>query len=114
MPIADEWMPTGLAWRPDGTLVVTSLKGRVWLAHDSDGDGLEDEVTPFSDDLAAPYGVAAYEDYIDVVNKYALLRLFDEDGDGRADRTMTVASGWGRTTDYHDWVVGLPRDEAGN
>lgn len=114
LPIGDQWMPTGLAWKPDGTLVVTSLKGRVWLACDSDGDGLEDQITEFSDELAAPFGVAAYKNYIDVINKYALLRLFDEDGDGHAERTQTLASGWGHTTDYHDWAVGLPKDESGN
>src|SRR5690606_5548430 len=51
---------------------------------------------------------------VDVVNKYALLRLTDRDGDGFAERVETLASGWGHTTDYHDWTVGLPRDAQGN
>ncbi|REK09942.1 MAG: hypothetical protein DWQ37_17735 [Planctomycetota bacterium] len=114
LPLTDQVMPTGLCWRPDGTLVVTSLEGRVWLGHDRDGDALEDELVPFSDDLAAPYGAAAAGEAIDVINKYGLLRLFDEDGDGRAERTVLLASGWGHTRDYHDWAVGLPRDAAGN
>jgi hypothetical protein len=113
LPLSDEIMPTGLAWRPDGTLVIASLKGQVWLAYDVDGDGLAERLHPFSDELAAPYGLFAAAEYIDVINKYALLRLFDTDGDGRADRTVAVASGWGHTTDYHDWAVGLPRDEQG-
>jgi hypothetical protein len=107
-------MPTGLAWRPNGELLVSSLKGRVWTVQDTDGDSLEDQITQFSDELAAPYGLAATDSHVDVVNKYGLLRLFDDDGDGRADRHVTVASGWGHTTDYHDWAVGLPRDAAGN
>jgi mono/diheme cytochrome c family protein len=114
LPLADDFMPTALAWRADGTLVVASLKGRVWLAHDSDGDELEDTMEPFSDELAAPYGLATGANYLDVINKYALLRLKDLDGDGRADETVTLASGWGHTDDYHDWSVGLPRDEDGN
>jgi len=114
LPVSDEWMPTALAWRPDGTLIVTSLKGRVWLAWDSDDDGLEDTIRPFSDELAAPFGAAAHGKYVDVINKYALLRLFDEDDDGRAERTVTLASGWGHTADYHDWAVGLPRDDEGS
>ncbi|MEQ8791054.1 MAG: c-type cytochrome [Pirellulaceae bacterium] len=114
LPLADEFMPTSLAWRPDGTLVITSLKGRVWLASDTNGDGLEDRLSVFSDELAAPFGAHAEDNYIDVVNKYALLRLFDDDGDGRAERMTTLASGWGHTTDYHDWVVGLPRDAQGS
>ena len=114
LPVSDRPMPTGLAWRPDGTLIVASLEGRVWLGRDTDGDQLEDELLPLSDDLAAPYGVAAAGDAIDVINKYGLLRLFDEDGDGRAERTEQIASGWGHTRDYHDWVIGLPRDPEGN
>jgi hypothetical protein len=112
--ITDELMPTGLTWRPDGTLVVSSLKGRVWLVSDTDGDGWEDDAKPFSDELAAPYGVAALEEYVDVIAKNALLRLIDDDRDGRVDRTMTLASGWGHTDDYHDWSMGLPRDPEGN
>ncbi|MEE2991480.1 MAG: c-type cytochrome [Planctomycetota bacterium] len=114
LPLADELMPTGLSWRSDGTLFVSSLKGRVWAARDTDGDGLEDQLTPFSDELAAPFGVVAHDDHVDVINKYALLRLYDLDGDGRAERTETVASGWGHTVDYHDWAVGIATDARGN
>jgi len=114
LPLTDRAMPTGLAWRPDGTLIASSLEGRVWLGRDSDGDGLVDRLEPFSDDLAAPYGVAATGDAIDVINKYGLLRLTDADGDGRADRMQLLASGWGHTRDYHDWAVGLPRDAEGH
>jgi hypothetical protein len=100
-------MPTAMDWRPAGDLVVASLKGQVWNLRDTDDDGLEDEAVAISDELAAPYGVAAYDQYVDVVNKYGLLRLYP-------DRMLTIASGWGHTTDYHDWAVGLPRDESGN
>jgi hypothetical protein len=110
----EQLMPTALAWRPDGTLVVASLKGRVWLARDRDGDQLEDHLQPFSDELAAPYGLATGAGYVDVLHKPALLRLYDEDGDGQAERSETIASGWGHTDDYHDWAVGLPRDDDGN
>lgn len=113
LPLDEHPMPTALAWRPSGELIVASLKGRVLLARDSDGDELEDQWQVFSDELAAPYGVAAAGDAIDVAAKYAVLRLWDDDRDGRADRAMTVASGWGHTTDYHDWTVGLVPDGAG-
>ncbi len=107
LPISNEFMPTAMDWRPSGDLVVASLKGQVWNLRDTDNDGLEDEAVAISDELAAPYGVAAYDEYVDVVNKYGLLRVYP-------DRMVTIASGWGHTTDYHDWVIGLPRDEAGN
>ncbi len=118
LPTTDEVMPTGLAWREDGTLVVSSLEGRVWLGRDTDGDDLVDRLQPFADDLAAPYGLQVVPsesgNVVDVVNKYGVLRLYDADEDGQAERTETIASGWGHTRDYHDWAVGLPRDDYGN
>lgn len=107
-------MPTGLAWRSDGTLAFCSLKGGVWLARDSDGDGLEDRLQPFADGLPAPYGIAAHGDSLDVCAKYGVVRLADADADGHADRGEVVASGWGYTADYHDWTVGLPSDASGH
>lgn len=117
LPITVAEMPTGLAWKKDGTLAFTSLKGRVFEARDTDGDGLEDAVRAVSDDLAAPYGIAVAEqdgkEMLDVINKYALVRLHDDDGDGYRERTEVVASGWGHTDDYHDWAVGLPKIPGG-
>jgi len=114
LPLPMSEMPTGLAWRDDGTLAFCSLKGSVWLARDTNGDGLEDEQTLFADGLPAPYGIAAASRAIDVSAKYALVRLTDRDGDGRADRSEIAAADWGYTSDYHDWAVGLPRDREGN
>jgi len=114
LPLSDEFMPAALAWRPNGDLAVASLKGRVWLARDSDGDHLPDVSQPISDELAAPYGLVAADDHIDVLTKYGLLRLLDQDADGQFSRAQTIASGWGHTADYHDWAVGLPRDPEGN
>ncbi len=113
LPISGDIMPTSLAWRPNGEIVVTSLKGRVWIAADSDGDGLEDRLSQFSDELAAPFGAYATNEYIDVVNKFGLLRLRDGDGDGHAESVERLASGWGHTADYHDWAIGLPSDGKG-
>ncbi len=113
VPLDAGIMPTGIQWLADGRVVICSLKGRVWLMNDSDGDGIEDRLVQFSDELAAPFGAAAGTDYVDVINKYALLRLFDRDGDGFAEEMRTVASGWGHTADYHDWAIGLPSRDAG-
>lgn len=113
LPLPASIMPTGFAWRGDGTLLFTSLKGQVHAARDSDGDGLEETLSDFADGLAAPYGLAAHGDDVDVINKYALLRLSDRDSDGQADRVETLSSGWGHTADYHDWAVGLERGAEG-
>ena len=114
LPLNQDLMPTGLAWRPNGQLIVTSLKGRVWSGTDTDGDGLEDHLQPLDGEWAAPFGVSAADDYVDVINKWGLVRLFDKDQDGVVEKFETLASGWGHTADYHDWAVGLVKDRRGN
>jgi hypothetical protein len=114
LPLAEDEMPISLAWRPDGTMILCSLKGRLCLVRDTDSDGLEDTIQPLSDELAAPYGAAAADGAIDVIAKYGLLRLHDRDGDGHAERTDVLASGWGYSLDYHDWAIGLEKDWQGN
>jgi hypothetical protein len=107
-------MPTSLNWTADGTLVFTSLKGHVYLARDTDGDGVEDSLTTFEEGLAAPFGVLPDGNDLLVAHKPELLRLRDTDGDGRCDERFVVADGWGYTHDYHDWTTGPVRDRAGN
>ncbi len=113
LPLPASEMPTGLAWREDGTLLFTSLKGDVCAAIDSDGDGLPETLQTIAGELAAPYGIADHGSTIDVINKHGLLRLSDFAPDGRAQHIEVVADGWGHTDDYHDWAVGLVPDEAG-
>lgn len=112
LPLPSEIMPTALAWRPDGRLIVASLKGRLWEVTDSTDDGWENSVRQVGDEFAAPFGLKAYEDHIDVINKYGLLRLYEQDG--QVTQVQNIASGWGHTDDYHDWAVGLPLDKEGN
>ncbi|HEV3338789.1 MAG TPA: c-type cytochrome [Pirellulales bacterium] len=118
LPLPRSEMPTGLSWYNEGTdqatLTFCSLKGGVWLAQDTDGDGLQDGLELVADGLAAPYGLASREDAIDVATKYGLIRLSRFDADKRARRADVVASGWGYTADYHDWTIGLPRDAQGD
>ncbi|MGD9649103.1 MAG: hypothetical protein AB7U73_25555, partial [Pirellulales bacterium] len=113
LPLPPEIMPTSMAWRNDGALVFTSLKGQVYVARDDNHDELEDRLELFADGLAAPYGIAASGDgqagSVEVIHKPALVRLLDLDRDGAADSLEVLASGWGHTDDYHDWAVGLPR-----
>ncbi len=111
LPLPPAIMPTGLCWRPDGRLIFCSLKGQVFEAMDTNGDGIEDHLNLLADGLPAPYGVHADANYIDISTKYALLRLHMDTKSGR--RIETIASGWGYSSDYHDWVVGLPQNERG-
>ncbi len=113
LPLPRNEMPTALAWYK-GQLAIGSLKGRVCLAIDTDGDGMVDQWKPISDDLPAPYGLAAHADGLDVLAKYGLVRLRPGDSQDVPWKMDVVADGWGYTADYHDWAVGLPRDRDGN
>jgi glucose/arabinose dehydrogenase/mono/diheme cytochrome c family protein len=114
LSLPDGPMPTAIAPRGDGSLLVASLKGEVFSLTDSDGDGTVDRYRPYSDTLSAPFGLLVEKGSTLVIAKQELLRLFDEDGDDFAERAEVVASGWGVTADYHDWMVGPIADGAGN
>ena len=114
LPIDSSIMPTSMAWLPDGRMVFTSLKGQVWIAEDTNNDGLVDSTSLFEEGLAAPFGILTDADSIIVAHKPEVLRLRDTDGDGRADEREVIASGWGYNDNYHDWTSGLVRDKEGN
>ena len=114
LPIDSSIMPTAMAWLPDGRLAFTSLKGQVWLAKDTNNDGLPDTISLFEDGLAAPFGILVDGESLIVAHKPEVLRLRDANGDGMADEREVVASGWGYNDNYHDWTSGLIRDGEGN
>lgn len=114
LPLPDSIMPTAITWLADGTLAFTSLKGHVYLAKDSDGDGLAETLQLFEEGLAAPFGILEDKGDLIVAHKPEVLRLKDTDGDGRCDLREVVATGWGYTKDYHDWTTGIVRDAGGN
>jgi len=114
LPLPRSIMPTAITWTSDGRLAFTSLKGHVYIAVDSDGDGLEDQLQLFEEGLAAPYGILADGEDLIVSHKPELLRLRDTNGDGRADSREVIATGWGFNENYHDWTTGIVRDTAGN
>lgn len=114
LPLSRAIMPTSLNWRSDGTLVFTSLKGHVWLARDTDGNGLPETLVPYEEGLAAPFGVLPDGDDLLVAHKPEVIRLRDTDEDDRADLREVVSTGWGYSDNYHDWTTGLVRDSKGN
>jgi mono/diheme cytochrome c family protein len=114
LPLSRSIMPTAITWTHDGKLAFTSLKGHVYIAHDTNGDGVEDKLTVFEEGLASPYGIIADDKELIVAHKPELLRLRDSDGDGRVDVSGVLATGWGFTDNYHDWTCGIVRDGKGN
>jgi len=82
-----------LTWTKAGTLAFTSLKGHVYTARDTDGNGLEDKLNLFEEG-SRPYGIIGdpRDDSLIVSHKPELLRLIDTDGDGRADVRKVFAT----------------------
>jgi hypothetical protein len=101
---------SGVAFTPQGSLVVTNRRGEVWL-RSARGEGWR----RFAFGLYEGFGVvAASESEILVIQRPEITRLRDTDGDGIADRFETVADQWGITGSYHEFSYGLARDAAGN
>jgi mono/diheme cytochrome c family protein/glucose/arabinose dehydrogenase len=113
LPLPGSIMPTALTTLQDGTLAFTSLKGDVYLARDTNADGIEDQLTLFEEGLSAPYGILADGDSILVAHKPEVIRLSDTNGDGRADLREVFATGWGFNDNYHDWACSLIKNSKG-
>ena len=116
LPLPRSIMPTTMTWTEDDVLAFTSLKGHVYLARDTNNDGLEDKLDLYEEGLAAPYGIISdpADGSLLVSHKPEILRLTDTNKDGRVDRREVFATGWGYNDNYHDWTCGIVRDNFGN
>lgn len=116
LPLPRSIMPTAMTWTKDKVMAFTSLKGHVYFARDTNGDGLEDKLDLYEEGLAAPYGIItdSSDGSLLVAHKPEVLRLTDTNKDGRADRRDVFATGWGYNDNYHDWTCGIVRDAGGN
>ena len=107
-----------LRFRADGRLSALGYNGKVYLLHDTDGDGLEDAAELYWDrpTLRVPVGMAWSEKglYISSQGKVSLLR--DTTGDGRADLEEIVSEGWPGTDVRSGGVdaTSVTLDEQGN
>ena len=92
-----------LQYRHDGVLVALGYNGNIWLLRDTNGDGMEDQVSlfwegkgkvtaPIGMDLApkdTPHGNAVF-----FACKGKVMMVTDRDGDGRAEEDRVLAEGW--------------------
>ncbi|MBS0262840.1 MAG: c-type cytochrome [Planctomycetes bacterium] len=92
-------------------------RDRIKILEDTDHDGRIDHVTVFAEGLNIPSGIAVGYGGVWVANSPDLLFMRDTDGDGKADTTEVVVTGFGRT-DTHElpnsltwgpdgWLYGL-------
>ncbi|MEE3366414.1 MAG: PVC-type heme-binding CxxCH protein, partial [Planctomycetota bacterium] len=74
---------------------------RILVVEDTDGDGRAEKTTVFADGLLIPTGVAPGDGGCYVANSTELLHLGDSNGDGRADTSRVVLSGFGTEDTHH-------------
>lgn len=105
----------GLAFRSDGTLLVSTRRGRVWWIENAmAADPADARFHIYAEGLQEGLGLAVRDDRVFVVQRGELSELIDTDGDRVCDRIETVSQGWGMSGNYHEFAFGLPVDAEGN
>lgn len=108
LPLPADVLPSCMAVRPDGTLVIGSMDGDVLFVTDSDRDGISDRYQRWAGTIPHwPLGMRAEGDDILVAARGSLLRLSDRDRDGWAERWQSLSDAWDVSRDHHDWTTGI-------
>ncbi|MEW6302296.1 MAG: hypothetical protein AB1705_02420 [Verrucomicrobiota bacterium] len=100
----------GMAFMPDGHLMICTRRGEVWSFAPKAGQWKR-----FASGLHEPLGVLALgPGEIAVAQRPELTRLKDTDGDGEADLFATMNANFGVSGNYHEYHFGPVRDQQGN
>ena len=103
----------GLAWHPDGRLLLTTwdADGAVFAVEGWNGPAEDLRVRRIAEGLHEPLGIATVGDAIYVMQKQELTRLLDHDGDGWTDEYRAVSQAWAVTSNFHEFGFGLVHRE---
>ncbi|MDQ0364036.1 family 16 glycoside hydrolase [Catenuloplanes indicus] len=105
---------SGIAWRPDKKMVITTwggsdtVAGEVYLVENVTGRTGPDSVTykKIADGLKEPMGVAVVDGMVYVSQKHELTELRDTNKDDILDTRRTVAT-WPFGGNFHEFAFGL-------
>ena len=98
----------GMAFWPDGTLVMCTRRGEVWTYREGRFDR-------YAFGLHEPLGLlTGVQGELWLMQRSELTHITDDDGDGRGDTFTTLNQNWGYTGNYHQYAFGLIRDAKGN
>src|SRR5688572_11963675 len=111
-PVAIDWGPDGKLWvcemhdYPSGTDNNWQPGGRVKFLEDRDADGTFEHATIFAEGLPFPTGLMAWKGGVIICAAPDILFARDENGDGKADKTEKLFSGF--ATDNYQARVNSP------
>lgn len=120
-PITDIPLPegevievSGIDILPDGSVVIASRRGDIFIGKNVLGKEPDPEWTLFARGLHEVIGIAWKDGWLHLTQRPEVSRIKDSDGDGRADIFETVGDGWGINGDYHEYAFGTRPDKDGN
>ena len=100
---------------PEGKLALGTRRGEIWVVdHAREVDPTKIKFQLFASGLHEVLGLAWKEGWLYATIRYEIVRLKDQDGDGRADIFETVSDGWGVSGDYHEYAIGSRFDKDNN
>lgn len=94
---------SGLTFNDDGDLAVTTRRGEVWLIQNPGSN--TPEFSRFAQGLHEPLGIAFRNGAYFVAQRGELVKIEDENEDGKADRYSTIYR-WPLTGNYHEYSYG--------
>ncbi|WP_240914866.1 hypothetical protein [Roseimicrobium sp. ORNL1] len=100
---------------PDGKLALGTRRGEIWVVdHAREADPSKIKFQLFASGLHEVLGLAWKDGWLYATIRYEIVRLKDQDGDGRADIFEPVSDGWGVSGDYHEYAIGSRFDKENN
>jgi putative heme-binding domain-containing protein len=116
-PIQMAWDEKGRLWVATSSIYPHIKPGqtqadKIVVLEDTNRDGVADKSTVFYEGLLVPTGVLPGDGGAYVANSTELLFMRDTDGDGRADQTKVLLSGFG-TEDTHHILHSIKRGPDG-
>ena len=98
----------------DGTIMLATRTGDVLIVEGAYGDDPDKVVyKKYARGLAQPLGLLEHKGWIYSAQRGELTKMKDSDGDGRADRFLTVCDDWQISGNYHEYNFGPRLDKDG-
>ncbi len=100
---------------PDNKLALGTRRGEIWIVSGAHGDDIgQASFQLFAAGQHEIMGLSWRDGWLYATNRYEVLRIKDEDGDGRGDAFETICDKWGVSGDYHEYAFGSRFDKEGN